>query len=449
MKRDFTKGPITKSLLTLAIPIIIANVFHTIYNLTDTFWVGRIGANAVASVSLSFPIIFLLIQVGMGLTVAGSIMIAQYKGQRNHKQIDFYAAQTLSMMVIVSIVFATIGYNFSEFFINLMRPETSVAIDAAEYLRISFLGFTFMSIFFVYQSVVRGIGDVKTPLIIVIITVFLNFILDPLFIMGWGPMPAYGVSGAAMATLITEGVSAIIGIILLISGSRGIHLKLKNLIPKISTIKQLFKLGLPTSIEGSSRAISMVIITFLVTAFGTVAVASYGLGTRILSFVIVPAIGLAMSTSTIVGQNIGAGKVDRAEATMKKSVKIGFWSLTVIGILLFIFAEHVAAAFVPGDIPVIQESAYFIRIMALSYGFVGMQMGSIGTLRGSGNTTSAMALSIITIIIMVGTGYALSTFTSLGMRGIWLAYPISNAAGALLALMYITLGKWKDKRVIS
>lgn len=448
MKRDFTRGPITKSLLALAIPIIVANIFHTVYQLTDTFWVGRLGAEAVAAVSLSFPILFLLIQIGIGLTVAGSILIAQYKGRNDQRNIDFIAAQTLILMLVTALFFAVIGYFSSEFFISLMKPEAAVAIDAVKYLKISFLGFTFMSIFFVYQSVVRGVGDVKTPLIIVIITVLLNFVLDPLFILGLGPIQGYGVSGAAMATLITEALSALIGIILLISGARGIHLKTKNLIPRLNTIKQLFKLGFPTSIEGSSRAISMIAMTFLAATFGTLAIASYGLGTRIFSFIIVPTIGLAMSTSTIVGQNIGAGKIDRAEATMKKSMKIGFWSLTVIGIILFIFAESVVAAFVPGDILVIKESSFFIRIMSLTYGFVGMQMGAIGTLRGSGNTRSAMTLSIYTIGIMVTSGYVLSTFTSLGMQGIWWAYAISNAAGALLALSYITLGRWKNKQII-
>ncbi|MBD3156971.1 MATE family efflux transporter [Candidatus Peregrinibacteria bacterium] len=448
MKRDFTKGPITASLLRLAIPIIAANIFHTVYQLTDTFWVGQLGKQAVAAVSLSFPILFLLIQFGIGLTVAGSILVAQYKGQRKQGKIDYYAAQTLSLMVIVSLVFAYIGFVSSDFFINLMNPEPSVAQDAVQYLQISFIGFTFMAVFFVYQSVVRGVGDVKTPLYIVIGTVLLNFFLDPLFILGWGAMPAFGVAGAALATVVTQSLSAIIGVILLLSGTRGVHLKPRHLLPRFITIKKLFLLGFPTSIEGSSRALSMVVMTFITSVFGTLAIASYGLGSRIFSFIIVPTIGLAMSTSTIVGQNIGAGKIDRARATMKKSMKIGFWALTIIGIILFIFAEQVVGAFVPGEVDVIRESTLFIRITSLTYGFVGMQMGAIGTLRGSGNTRSAMTLSILTIIIMVSTGYTLSHLTPLGMQGIWWAYAISNITGALLALMYITFSSWEKTRVI-
>lgn len=448
MKRDFTKGPITASLLRLAIPIIAANIFHTVYQLTDTFWVGQLGKQAVAAVSLSFPILFLLIQFGIGLTVAGAILVAQYKGQRKQGKIDYYAAQTLSLMVVVSIVCAFIGFYSSEFFINLMNPETGVAKDAVQYLQISFIGFTFMAVFFVYQSVVRGVGDVKTPLYIVIGTVLLNFFLDPLFILGWGAIPAFGVAGAALATVVTQSLSAIIGVILLLSGTRGVHLKTRHLLPRLHTIKKLFLLGFPTSIEGSSRALSMVIMTFITSVFGTLAIASYGLGSRIFSFIIVPTIGLAMSTSTIVGQNIGAGKIDRARATMKISMQIGFWALTVIGIMLFIFAEQVVGAFVPGEIDVIKESTLFLRITSLTYGFVGMQMGAIGTLRGSGNTRSAMTLSILTIIIMVSAGYILSHLTPLGMQGIWWAYAISNITGALLALMYITFGSWEKTRII-
>lgn len=449
MKHDFTKGPIKKSLLMLAIPIIIANIFHTVYQLTDTFWVGRLGADAVAAVSLSFPILFLLIQVGIGLTIAGSILISQYKGKREHAKIEYITGQTLILMLITAIFFSIVGYFSSEFFINLMKPEAHVAAEATKYLEISFIGFSFVAVFFVYQSVMRGVGDVKTPLLIVIGTVLLNFILDPFFIMGYGSIPGFGVSGAAIATLITEGISALIGIILLLSGYHGIHLKFRNLIPSMEAFKQLFKLGLPTSIEGSSRNISMVAITFLATSFGTLSIAAYGLGTRIFSFIIIPAIGLAMSTATIVGQNIGAGKMDRAEATMKESIKIGFYSLTFVGILTLIFAEPISLVFVPNDIDVAKESALFIKIMALTFGFVGVQMGAIGTLRGSGGTNAAMMLSIFTILIMVVSAYALAYMTPLGYRGIWWSYAISNAAGALLALMYITLGKWKEKQIIS
>ncbi len=447
MKRNLTEGSIVKALLALALPIILANIFHTVYQLTDTFWVGRLGARAVAAVSLSFPIIFLLISLGSGLAIAGSILVAQYKGQGNDEKIDYVTAQTLSLMFFISLILATAGYFISPLFIDAMNQEAIVAKDAILYMRISFTGVPFMFLFFVFQAVMRGIGDVRTPLYIVIVTVLLNFILDPLFILGWGPIPPYGVLGAAVATISTEALSAIVGMILLLRGNRGINLRLKDLKPDFLLIKKLFKLGFPASIEQGTRSFSMVVMTFLVATFGTYIVASYGLATRILGFIIIPAIGLAMATSTLVGQNMGAGKIERANQTMKKSIKIGFFVLTIVGILLFIFAEPISSAFIPGDATVIKESSIFLKIMSLTFGCIGMQMGIIGTLRGSGNTKTAMNLSIFVLVVMLSMAYILSKHTSFGHLGIWIAYPISNVAGALAGLYFIVRGKWKEKKI--
>lgn len=447
--RDYTKGPILKALIRLSLPIIFANIFSTIYQLTDTFWVGRLGEEAVAAVSLAFPITFFLSALTIGLASAGSILVAQYKGKKDQASIDFTSAQTASLMFITSLVVGVVGYFLSDAFVGLMNTEPAVHIEAVKYMQITFLGFVFFTQFFVYQSVMRGVGEVKVPLYIIIFTVLLNFFLDPLFILGWGPVPAFGVSGAALATIGTESLASIIGVLILLSGRKGIHIKLKNLKPDFNELKKLAKLGFPTSIEMSSRSLSMVIMTFLVTIFGTTAIASYGMGGRILSFIIIPALGIAFGTGTLVGQNIGADKFDRAIKTTYTSMKLGTIALAVIGILTFIFAEPLVAAFIPGETEVIQEGAKFLKIMSFGYPFIGFHMALIGTFRGSGNTRLAMEIVIIFAIIMVGAAYILSRFTALGAEGIYWSYPIANISGTLIALAYFSGSKWRKKRIIS
>jgi MATE family, multidrug efflux pump len=443
----FTEGSILKTLLVLSVPIIIANIFQTVYQLTDTFWVGRLGKTAVAAVSISFPIIFLMIALGGGLAVAGTILVAQYKGKKDQKNIDFISGQTLSLMSIIAIFTSIIGFFGAEFFIELMKPEAAVAKDAIAYLQITFSGLIFMYIFFVFQNITRGVGDVKTAMYIVLFTVFLNFALDPFFIYGFGWLPAFGVAGAAAATVATQALSAIIGIIYLLSGKKGIHLKWENFIPQFKTAKRLFKLGFPTSIESSTRALGMVLMTFLVTSFGTTIVATYGLGTRIISFIIIPAIGLAMGTSTLVGQSIGAGKKERAEQVLKVARKIGFFTLAAAGVLLFIFAEQVVTVFIPGEIEVIQEAIIFVRIMSVTFGLTGIQMAYIGALRGSGNTALAMNLSIFVLVIMIIFAFITAKFTSLGYYGIWIASPVSSILGTLIAIFYVEKTNWHHKEV--
>ena len=159
--KDYTKGPILKALITISLPIIFANIFSTVYQLTDTFWVGRLGEEAVAAVSLTFPISFFLGSLTIGLASAGSILVAQFKGKKDQKSIDYTSAQTMSLLFIVATTVAIIGFVFSEFFVGLMSPEPAVAIEATRYLQITFMGFSFFALFFGFQSVLRGVGEVK------------------------------------------------------------------------------------------------------------------------------------------------------------------------------------------------------------------------------------------------------------------------------------------------
>ncbi len=445
---DFTKGPIIKALISLSIPIVFANILQTAYQLVDTFWVGRLGAEAVAAVSLSFPFLFLLISLAGGLAIAGTIMVSQYKGKGDIEQVDYISAQTLMMMFIVGIIVSIIGYFLSAPLMHFMGAEGDVLPAATSYLQISFVGLVFMFGFFIYQSLMRGVGDVKTPLFIVFGTVLLNLVLDPLFILGWGPIPAYGVTGAALATIGTQGLATIIGIALLMSGKQGIHLKASNMKPDFSLMKKMFSLGFPASISQSARALGMMLMTFLVASFGTVVVASYGIGGRILSFIIIPAVGLAMATSTLVGQNIGAGKIDRAAKISKTSSLISFALLSAVGVLVFLFAEPLTAAFIPDDTEVIQSGSQFVKIMALTFGFIGIQQTINGTLMGSGNTKMSMILSLITLfIVQFPFAYILSKHTTLGFEGIYWAFPITNIIMAIGTVIWFSKGSWKKKKI--
>ncbi len=445
---NLTEGSILKQLIALSVPIIFANVLQTAYQLTDTFWVGRLGTVAVAAVSISFPIIFLILSLGSGLAMAGTILVAQYKGREDKNAVDYITSQTLLMVVIISVLLAIIGYVLSPFFIHLMGAEASVFSSAVSYMKISFIGMIFMFTYMVFQSLMRGVGDVKTPMYIVFGTVLLNLILDPLFIFGYGFIPAFGVAGAAVATIGTQGLAALIGIVLLLRGKHKIQLRLSDLRPDWILIKKMFKIGFPASIEQSTRALGMTVMTFLVATFGTLTLAAYGIGSRVLSFVIIPATGLSMATSTLVGQNIGAGKIERAEKITKLSALLGFIILTVVGIIIFLFAKQISVIFIPGEVETIMSSALFIKIMALTFGFIGIQMSLNGLFRGSGNTMISMVLSIVSLwVLRFPLAYLLSQYTSLAEIGLWIAFPAANIIAAIIAIAWFMKGSWKQKRI--
>jgi len=442
-------GSILKTMTFLSLPIIFAMLLQMIYNLTDTFWVGRLGATAVAAVSLSWPVLFLITSFGGGLAVAGTILVSQYQGSGNKQKVNFISSQTISIMFFISLVLGAIGYFVSNFLIQLMGTSPDVIPDAVKYLQISFLGLVFSYIYFNFQSLMRGVGEVKIPLYIVIGSVLLNFVLDPIFILGWKMVPQFGVAGAAWTTIISQAISSCIGLFILIKGNRGIKMHLSDLKPQFGTFKKMFSLGLPSAIGQSVRSVNMLVIVFLVASFGTVSIAAFGLGIRILSLIIVPAVGFSMAISTMVGQNLGAKKLDRAEKISKSGMWIAFVVLTLLGVLIFIFAKSLASVFVPGETEVILESAYFIRVMALTFGFVGLQMAIMGTLNGSGSTGVSMVMSIVSLVSLFAFALIFSKFTSLGIRGIWWSYPLSNILTGIVSLVWISNGKWKHKKLLA
>src|ERR1043165_2880987 len=343
------EGPIIKSLLSLAVPIALANILQAAYQLIDAYWVGRLGGSAVAAVSVTTPVMFLTIGLGAGLALAGSTLIAQYFGARNQEMVDHVAAQTLLMIVLVSVVLGGLGFVFAPQLLRLMGVAPDVYPGALGFMRVSFAGLVFNFFFFMFQSIMRGIGEAKLPVFIVLGTVILNFVLDPPFIFGWGPIPAFGVQGAAIATLATQSLAALVGLGVLLSGRYAIHLVWRDFVPAFTYIKRAFVLGFPASIEQSARALGITVLTFLITSFGTLTLAAYGVGSTILQVVMIPAMGLAMAVSTLVGQNIGAGNIDRAERTGRLGNWLGFGILTGLGALAVLTAPQLVAFFVPND----------------------------------------------------------------------------------------------------
>jgi len=444
-----TEGPIARTLVRLAVPIIAANLLQTGYQATDTFWVGRLSAEAVAAVSLCFPISFLMIAIGGGLPIAGSVLIAQAKGRGEEAMMNHVASQTCLMVLSISVVIAGGGYAFSEPIIRFMGAEPNVLPLAVGFLKMTFVGFVFVFGFFAFQTLMRGLGIVIAPLLIVLATVLLNFLLDPVFIFGYGPVPPMGVMGAAAATVCTQAVATTIGFTLLLKGHAGIRIRIRDLRPDVPLLLRMLKIGVPASVEQSTRALGMTAMTLLVSTFGTTIVAAYGIGMRVLSFIFVPALGISMATSTLVGQNIGAGKWERAQSTSRIAGAIAFCSLSAAGIVLYFTAEPFAAFIVPKGGAAIAESAAFIRIMAFSFGLIGTQQVIAGTLRGAGDTMAAMLLAMMTLwVFQFPLAYTLSRHTSLSHRGIWWSVAIANTVSAIVTVYWMATGRWRHGHVL-
>ncbi|HEX4294608.1 MAG TPA: MATE family efflux transporter [Rhizomicrobium sp.] len=444
------EGSIPRSLFLLAVPIMGANILQVAYQLVDAFWVGRLGADAVAAVSVTMPIMFLIVAAGMGFAIAGTTLIAQYTGARDHAMVDHVAAQTLLTILAVSVALGTLGFVATPMILKAMGVSPLVYAGALSFMRVIFAALPFTFIYAMSQALMRGVGEVRAPLYIVAGTVCVNFVLDPVLIFGRYGAPAWGVTGAAVATLIAQAFAAAIALRLLFGGRYGIHVHWRDFLPDPAFVKRAFLLGYPASIEQSARGLGMTVLTFLIASFGTVVMASFGVASNVFNVVIIPAMGFSMATSTLVGQNIGAGNFARAEKVAWLSAAITFGVLTFFGILCFLFAPAIVRFFIPEDPAVVREGAVYIRIVAWSFGFIGLQFALTGVLRAAGEMIPAMVIGLVSQWgLQIPLAFLLSRHTPLGVAGVWWSTPLTNVVTATVAALWFARGSWKTRRLIA
>jgi len=440
---ELTRGPIVSVLLRLAWPIMVSDLLQTAYNLVDTFWVAKVGAAAVAAVSISFPIVFFLFAVGMGFTIAGTALVAQYTGAGDGSYANRVAGQTLSFVSAIALFFTVVGFFFHRHFLVWMNAGPEVLPLASGYLRVIFAGVIFMFFFFVFSSVLRGSGDTVTPMKLMAVSVGLNVVLDPVLIFGLGPFPEMGVVGAAVATVFSRGVVAVYGIAVLFTGWYGIHLRLVHLVPDPGLVKKIFVIGLPAALDRSARALGLAVMTGVVGVFGTVALAAYGIVGRILSLVFMPSIGMAAASTTMVGQNLGADLPSRARKSAWTGVVLNFLGLTLLGLLFFLF-PHQAIVVFTRDPEVLRIGSEFIRITALSFGSMGAIIVAGGALQGAGKTVPAMVFSVLSLwVLQIPLAILLPRYPGLGVAGIWWAITVSNVLTAFVAFVWLQRNRWQ------
>jgi putative MATE family efflux protein len=450
---DLTSGGIGKPLFFLSLPIVITNMLQVAYNLADTFWLGQFSTPALAAISFGFPLVYLLISFGMGLSVAGSVLVAQHTGAEQTEEAEYAASQTVTFSFIGSVLLGIVGFFVVGDFLSLFGASETVLGLATEYMRVITLGLPFMFGFFVFIALMRGSGDTITPMIVMFGTVVLNIALDPFLIFGWGPFPRMGVEGAAVATVFSRGFAMVVGLAIMFRGTRGIEITLSDMAPDLEYLRKLLRIGVPASVENTGRAISVNALLFIVGTFSMTVVAAFGVGIRVFSLIFMPAIAVDRGVETMTGQNIGAGKPDRAAGTNRFAAKVTFVILAVLGVLIFVAAPQVIGLFTD-DPGVISEGANFLRWVAPTFGFMGILRAYTGGFRGAGRTLTAAAIAILMFaVIRLPVAWVFSQnllpleVWFLGERspqGIWFAFALSNIAAAFIAAVWFERGTWRD-----
>ena len=437
-----TNQSLLKRLILLALPIMAGNLLHTLYNLVDTFFLGKLGREAVAAPSIAFPIVFFLVVFAFGFSTAGTTLISQSKGKRDPEKVDFYLGQVTIIMVGAAILISVFGVSFAKPLLKLMAVPEETFQNAYRYMTIIFIGLPFMFMSFVLQSALHGIGDSITPLVIQAFTVTLNIVLDPLLIFGIGPFPRLEVQGAAIATVISRLISSAIALNILLRGRRGLHLKRSNIKPQKEAVKLILKIGVPASIGQGVSALGFTVLQGVVNSFGTATIAAFGIGNRITSLFNMPAMGFSRATAVLVGQSLGAKNKREAWHVMKISVVIIGIFIT-IGMTFMFFRGALFVKIFLNDPEVIELSTTLFRIITVGMVFFALFTVLMGALQGAGATKPVMYLNIARVwIFRFPLAYLLGKTFGMGPDGIWYSMLVSNLMIAIAGFVIVGRGKW-------
>lgn len=447
-------GDMVKTIVKLGYPMALASVAQTLYNLADTFWLGKLGKEAISAPGISFILIFFILSIGIGFSVAGTSLVAQYIGAGENEKAYKSAGNLLTYLVLFSILFGSLGVLFDKQLLGLLNTPPDAFEYTRSYFSIMMAGMPLAFPIFVYQSVMNGYGDTLSPLKIELITAVLNLVLDPVLIFGWFGFPAMGVKGAALTTVVTRGLASAIGMYYFFSGKKGVKLRLHHLKPDPRLFPLMFRIGLPATVGMTGSSLGFIVLMGFVNRFGTPVISAYTIMMRVLHFFMLPAMGISAAVTAIVGQSLGAEKIKRAKDAVRKGI---FLMLTVTipsTIIMEIFGVPLTAFFIPGDELIHQLGRTMFHITPLSLVFFGLFTVLEGAFRGAGFTVPSMVVNLSNIwFLRLPFVYIVSFVLMNGpvdihaSVGIWWSIVFAAFGSFVLMLTWYLRGTWTQARI--
>jgi len=450
--QDMTMGNPTRSLVLFSVPLLIGNLAQLMYSTVDSIVVGNfVGDEALAAVGASNPVLNLLLLLFMGVSMGSTIMVSQYFGAKEKDKLSGTVGTSITLTFIISIIMMAVGPFVSSPLLHLMQTPEDIFDMSVEYLVITFVGIAAPAFYNILSGILRGLGDSIMPLLFLLVACGLNIVLDLWFVISFG----WGVAGVAWATIIAQAVSAVLCFIQILRMKHVLTLRWKTLKPDKKLVSQLIKLGLPTGATQGIFSLAALVVQSLTNQFGTIFIAVTNVVMKVDSFAMMPNFTFGSAMTTYTGQNIGAGKIDRVEAGVKKGLKLGMIVSVVLVLLLLIFGEALMRMFT-GTEEVISMGTRMIRILAVGYlAFTVTQILS-GVMRGAGETMVPMWISIIaTVVTRIPVAYGLAFFTRseqspIGLpESIYISLLISWLIGSVLTVIFYIKGKWKNRGITS
>lgn len=441
--RDYTKGPIGRAIILLAVPMVLEMCMESVFAVVDIFWVAHLGADAVATVGLTESMLTLMYAVAIGLGIGATAMVARRIGERNPEGAAHAAVQAIALGLIVSVVVAILGVTFADKLLALMEGSPWVLEHGAPFTKIMFAGNATILLLFLINAIFRGAGDAAIAMRVLWMANAINIVLGPCFIFGLGPFPEMGVAGAAVATTIGRGTGVLYALSKLIRAGGRFDIGKRHLKLEPAIMARLIRLSSTATFQVFIGMASWIGLIRTVSSFGSNALAGYTIGIRVIVFALLPSWGMANAAATMVGQGLGAGKPDRAEKAVWRAAFYNMICLGAVGLLFVVFARQIIHLFTD-DPNVVPYGVDCLRIVASGFLFYAYGMVLTQSFNGAGDTWTPTIINLFVFWLWeLPMAYLLAIVFGIGPRGVFLAIMIAFSTLAIISAIVFRRGKWK------
>ncbi len=442
-EHDFTTGSTDRAIAMLAVPMMLEMAMESIFALVDTFFVGQVSVSALTTVGLTEVVLTLVYAVAVGLSIAPMAMIARFVGEKDEFGAARAARQSIWIAIAFSIIVAVPGIIFAEDILRLMGGSPQTVREGANYTRIMFGGNVVIMLLFLLNGVFRGAGEAARAMRVLWIANGINIVLDPIFIFGFGPIPALGVTGAAVATTIGRGVGVAYQLYILLGGRSSVKLAVGSWGFDGAMIMRLLRIAVNGAFQNVIASASWIVLARIIASFGDAAVAGYTIAIRLLIFTLLPTWGLANAAATFVGQNLGAGQPERAARGVWRAAYYSLFYLGGVGLLYFFGAQWLVGWFT--DSPAaLAPGVQVLRVFGIGYVTFGLGMIFLQAFNGSGDTATPTKVNFIGFwLIETPLALLLATQLGYGVPGVAWSVIAAETVITVIAIVLFRRGKWK------
>ncbi len=447
-QQDFTEGSIDRAIFLLSVPMVLEMAMEALFAVVDVFYVSRLHDNdALATVTLTESVLTLVYSLAMGLSMGATAMVARRIGEKDEKAAAVAGVQALYVGFAISILITIVGLFFSKDLLRMMGANQNIIDNCSGYTSWMLTGNITIVMLFLINGIFRGAGDASLAMRALIISNGLNIILDPIFIFGFGPIPEFGVEGAAIATNIGRGMGVMYQVYHLVKGRGVVKIHSHNFRVNWNIIVNLLKVSAGGTGQFLIGSASWIFLVRIMSSFGSVALAGYSIGIRVIVFAILPAWGMANAAATLVGQNLGAGKPDRAEKSVWRTAFVNMLFLGGITILFLLLAKHIIGLFTT-DAAVLLNGTRCLQIVSIGYIFYAYGMVVSQSFNGAGDTKTPTILSFVGFwLFQIPLAYFLAKSLTFGPNGVYFAIVVAETGMAIAGILLFRRGKWKTIKI--